>query len=312
MPTKKIILSGLLLFALLNCYISASSQTVARSREYGVNLGFSSFLGDLGGSDSEGRPFFWDVDPQVTRPAIGFVWRQEMIPRVALRLNAYYSELRGADSLSNDEFRHYRNLSFKSPILEASAMAELSMNRYVGAFKRRFNPYLYGGVGAFYFNPQANYNGDWIELQPLGTEGQGLKEYPYLDKYSRVGICFPVGAGFRYLLSNNWVLGFEMACRFTNTDYIDDVSGYYPDPDYYFTNYDAATASLAAALSDRSAGDRLDLIDTQNGGLYNDGRGDPTDNDTYIFGGVFTLTYQITILKKPKAAKCYFSWNKKE
>ena len=30
------------------------------------------------------------------------------------------------------------------------------------------------GVGGFYFNPKAKYEGKWVSLQPLGTEGQGL------------------------------------------------------------------------------------------------------------------------------------------
>lgn len=289
---------------------AVQSQTITRSREYGVNIGFSSFLGDLGGSDDIGRPFFWDFNPQVTRPALGFIFRQEVQPHLAMRFNAYYSELRGADSLTDNEFRSYRNLSFKSPILEISAMGEYSLTRYVGPFKKRFNPYIFGGVGGFWFNPQANINGQWVELQPLGTEGQGLPEYPYLDKYSRIAMCFPVGGGFRYLLSNDWVLGFEMACRFTTTDYIDDVSGYYANPDYFYAHYDPETAALAAALSDRSDGSRLDLINTHT--TTDNGRGDPTDYDTYVFGGVFTLTYKIEVTKRPKMGKCYFNWDKKE
>lgn len=304
----KLILAALCIYFSTSAVVQA--QTVSRSREFGINVGFSSFLGDLGGTDDAGRAFFWDVDPQVTRPAIGAIFRQEMMPYLALRVNAYYSELRGADSLSDNEFRSYRNLSFKSPIAEVSAMAEYSFTRYVGAFKKRFNPYVYAGIGGFWFNPQAYYNGQWYELQPLGTEGQGLPEYPYLEKYSRIAMCYPVGGGFRYLLANNWVLGFEMACRFTNTDYIDDVSGYYADPDYYYLHYDAETAALADALSDRSDGTRLDLVNPNS--ITDNGRGDPTDYDTYVFGGILTFTYQIEVKKKPKIGKCFFSWNKAE
>ncbi|MBC8172731.1 MAG: hypothetical protein H7X71_02395 [Chitinophagales bacterium] len=303
-------LSCVLMLAFVGSCQKVQAQTISRSREYGFNIGMSSFLGDLGGTDDIGRPFFWDVDPEVTRPALGFVFRQEVRPHVAMRFNAFWSELRGADSLSDNVFRNYRNLSFKSPIVEVSAMGELSFTRYVGPFKKRFNPYVYGGIGLFYFNPQANLNGQWIELQPLGTEGQGLEQYPYLEKYSRVALCFPLGGGFRYLLTNNWVVGFEMAVRYTNTDYIDDVSGYYANPDYYYLNYDPATAALATELSDRSDGTRLDLINP--GSPLDDGRGDPTDFDTYIFGGIFTLTYQIEVRKKPKFGKCYFKWDKAE
>jgi hypothetical protein len=300
----------LFLYVTILFSVTLQAQTVSRSREYGFNIGMSSFLGDLGGADDVGRPFFWDLDPQVTRPALGFIFRQEVQPHMAVRLNAYISELTGADSLSNNTFRHYRNLSFKSPIFEVSAMGEYSFTRYVGPFKKRFNPYFYGGIGGFWYNPKAKYDGQWVELQPLGTEGQGLPEYPYLEKYKRIAMCFPVGAGFRYLLSNNWVVGFEMAARYTTTDYIDDVSGYYPDPDYFYLHYDTETAQMAEALSDRSDGTQLDLINPHS--LTDNGRGDPTDYDTYAFGGLFTLTYQIEVKKKPKIGKCFFSWEKKE
>ena len=154
------------------------AQPIVLSREFGVNLGFSSFLGDLGGSDDIGRAFFWDIDPEVTRPALGLVYRQEIIPRTAFRFNAIASMVKGDDGLTDNEFRHYRNLSFRSPIVEVSGQIELSMNRFTGIKKKRWTPYIYAGIGGFYFNPQAKYDGEWVNLQELGTEGQGLPEYP--------------------------------------------------------------------------------------------------------------------------------------
>ncbi|HET8964561.1 MAG TPA: DUF6089 family protein, partial [Chitinophagales bacterium] len=173
------------------------AQSNERNIEYGINLGFSSFLGDLGGSNDIGRAFWWDIDPQVTRPSIGFIFRQEVIPRIAIRYNLNYAQLRGDDALTNNDWRHNRNLSFKSPIVEASVMVEVGLNRFSGPFKKKVTPYIYGGIGGFWFNPQAYYNGQWVELQPLGTEGQGLPAYPDKEKYSRVQACFPLGGGFR-------------------------------------------------------------------------------------------------------------------
>ncbi len=284
---------------------TAMAQPIMLSRELGVNLGFSSFLGDLGGSNTIGRPFFWDIDPEVTRPAIGLVFRQEIIPRTAFRFNVYASMLHGDDALSDNEFRHYRNLSFRSPVVEASGYIEFSLNRFSGIKKKKWTPYIYGGVGAFYFNPQGQFDGEWVNLQELGTEGQGLPEYPDREKYSKIAVCFPVGGGFRVLTFNNWVLGFEMAARFTTTDYIDDVSAYYPNPDYYFLHYDLETAIMAATLSNQSDGTRPDLIEIEGG------RGDPTNNDSYIFGGLVTFTYHIEFQRKVNITKCYFNQDSK-
>ncbi|MEZ5015339.1 MAG: DUF6089 family protein [Chitinophagales bacterium] len=285
--------------------IQVGAQPITLSREFGVNIGFSTFLGDLGGSNDIGRPFFWDLDPEVTRPAIGLIYRQEIIPRTAFRFNLYASMLRGDDALSQNEFRHYRNLSFRSPIVEGSAMLELSANRFTGIKKKRWTPYIYGGVGAFYFNPQAQYDGKWVNLQPLGTEGQGLPEYPDRQKYSHIAVCFPIGGGLRFLSRNNWVLGFEMAARFTTTDYIDDVSGFYPNPDFYFLHYDLETAIMAAALSNPSDGSRPDLVAPEQG------RGDPTNNDTYVFGGMLTFTYHIEFHRNVSSIRCYFDEDNK-
>ena len=303
---RKIIITfftiGIALFGLSR---EAFAQPITLSREFGANLGFSSFLGDLGGSDLDGRPLFWDIDPAVTRPALGVVFRQEIIPRAAFRFNGYFSMLKGDDALTQNEFRNYRNLTFRSPIAEVSGMIELSMNRFTGFNKKRWTPYIYAGIGGFYFNPQAKYDGEWINLQAVGTEGQGLPEYPDRQKYSKIAICFPIGGGFRLLTYNNWVMGFEMAARFTTTDYIDDVSSYYPNPDYYFLHYDIEQAVMAATLSNPSDGTRPDLINPEWG------RGDPTNNDTYIFGGTLTFTYHIEFQRKVNTIRCYFDGDKK-
>lgn len=292
-------------FACLCLSSQAFAQPVTLSREFGLNIGFANFLGDLGGSDDIGRPFFWDVDPEVTRPALGLVYRQEIIPRTAFRFNLYASMLHGNDALSDNEFRNYRNLHFRSPIVEASGMLELSLNRFTGIKKKRWTPYVFGGVGVFYFNPQAKYDGKWVNLQPLGTEGQGLPEYPDRHKYSQIAMCFPLGAGIRILTYNDWVLGFEAAARFTTTDYIDDVSTYYPNPDYYFIHYDLETATMAAALSNPSDGSRPDLVQPEWR------RGDSGDNDTYVFGGLITFTYHMEFQRKINSTKCYFDGKNK-
>lgn len=298
----KICSTGIVLLLLS---IHTHAQPVTLSREFGANLGFSSFLGDLGGSSDVGRPFFWDIDPEITRPALGVVFRQEIIPRTAFRFNAYASVLRANDALTTNEWRQWRNASVRTPIVEVSGAIELSANRFTGMKKKRWTPYIYAGVGAFYFNPQAKYEGEWVDLQPLGTEGQGLPEYPDRKKYSRIAVCFPIGGGFRVLTVNNWVMGFEMAARFTTTDYIDDVSGYYPNPDYYFLHYDLETAIMAATLSNPAV--LPPPADSPLWGAPETMKGDPTDKDSYIFGGMLTFTYHMEFKRKVNNIRCYFN-----
>ena len=91
-----------------------------------------------------------------------------------------------------------------------------------------------------------------------------------------------------------------MAARYTTTDYIDDVSTYYPNPDYYYLHYDLETAVMSAALSDPSDGTQPDVTQPEWG------RGDPTNNDSYILGGMVTFTYHMEFQRKVDYNRCYF------
>jgi len=42
----------------------------------------------------------------------------------------------------------------------------------------RIAPYIAAGGTLFYFNPKTVYEGMTVALQPLGTEGQYLNDYP--------------------------------------------------------------------------------------------------------------------------------------
>lgn len=276
------------------------TQTKYRDAEIGFNLGFCNFLGDLGGSKLEGRALFWDIDPQVTRPAIGIIYRQEIYPHVSLRLNAYYTQIRGADSLSENEFRHYRNLSFKSPLTEVCLYLDFSLRRITGPNRHKFTPYVYVGAGMAWFNPMAYYDGQWVDLQPLGTEGQGLPQYPGKNKYDLYTFVFPFGGGIKYLTKKNFVIGIETASRLTFSDYMDDVSGDYANPDFFYGFYDPATATMVDYLSDRSTRDNTDLINLETG------RGNPKNRDAYVLGGLFTFTYHFDQIRRPKPGSCFF------
>jgi hypothetical protein len=138
------------------------------------------------------------------------------------------------------------------------------------------------------FNPKANYNGDWIALQPLGTEGQGLAGRP--DKYKRVTVSFPIGVGAKYLIDRQWSISFELSLRYTLSDYIDDVSTSY----YIPSEIEAANGAIAADLSDRALDPSKGLSgvvalgDGRNNYLQ---RGDPRYNDAYMFG-IFSVHYR--------------------
>jgi len=130
----------------------------------------------------------------------------------------------------------------------------------------------------FFYNPRTDYEGDWYDLQPLGTEGQGTTGYPDRTPYSLTQLAIPFGVGFKFSLSKNASLGIEYGIRKTFTDYLDDVSTTYADT----SGLKAENTRIAMLLSDRS------------GRYYPEGynRGDENNKDWYTFLGV-TLTFKI-------------------
>ena len=88
---------------------------------------------------------------------------------------------------------------------------------------------IFSGISIYNFNPEAeNSLGQWVDLQPLGTEGQGTTAYPDRKKYSRTQIAIPMGGGVKISLNNNLNIAFSFSARKTYTDYLDDVSTTYP------------------------------------------------------------------------------------
>lgn len=243
----------------------------SQRHELGVFGGTSYYLGDL-------NP---DKQFSMTRPAFGLMYKLNLNKRFVFRLSGMYGTLTSADSIV--DFNQPRNLSFKSPLLEISAIMELNYYNYqAGNDKYRFSPYLFYGISFYRFKPMAELNGNWYNLQVLGTEGQGTTAYPDRKPYSLAGISIPFGMGLKFNLGGSWSLGLEWGMRKTFTDYLDDVSTTYADPIVLA----AQNTPLSAELSDRT-----DASSTprENTSLQ---RGDAGTKDWYSIAG-FTLTFRI-------------------
>jgi hypothetical protein len=111
------------------------------------------------------------------------------------------------------------------------------------------NLYAFAGAGAFYFNPKGQTaDGQWVELRPLRTEGQGLPGGP--KPYSNYSYNVLAGAYYKFTVNKVWSVGLEFCFRKTFTDYIDDVSTRYYDP----AALTAAYGPLSAQMADPSLG----------------------------------------------------------
>lgn len=275
-------------------------------KEVHFGLGANYFLGELGGANQIGTNFVRDLEITTTRPTITAGYRYNISAYSKLRGSFFAGTLKGDDNLTLEPFRNNRNLHFRSRVVELSALYEYYFNqeslghRYKikgakGMRAKGLTYYAFGGIGLLYFNPKAQYNGNWVALQPLGTEGQGLPGGG--RKYSRITIAIPYGLGLRYAVNRDWKIGLEVGMRKTFTDYLDDVSGNYYDNKTLLQE----RGIVAATLADPNKGNFPYQFDPATGrtreGLQ---RGDPKDKDSY---GFITITACYRLKRRGSRAK---------
>jgi hypothetical protein len=257
------------------------AQRPKKSWEIGLFLGSSYYIGDLNPTGHFN---------QFTKPAAGGVFRYNFSTRLAIRGNALFGAIEGDDSFAFSQAQQQRNLKFKSNISELSGQLEFNFLDFeMGSDRHVFSPYIFGGVAIFKFNPQGKVGTNWVDLQPLATEGQGMPGAASRRKYQLTQLSIPFGVGVKISLAKNMGLAIEWGMRKTFTDYLDDVSTRYYDPAVIAAKH----GSTAALLSDPSIGTdpNYNNIGRQ--------RGNPTTNDWYSFAGI-----ALTIKLKEKRKTC--------
>lgn len=240
--------------------------------DIGFNLGGSNYLGDIGGKDQTRREFISDMKVSQTRFIIGGFARYRIIPKLSAKVGLNWVRISGDDKLSTNPGRAGRNLNFRTDIYELDLTAQYvfyeipDLGRTM-RFRNDFKMYAFAGVGAFYYNPKALYNGQYVALRPLMTEGK---------KYGAVNVSLPLGIGLFFTFDKVHRIGWDFSWRTTFTDYLDDISTVYADP-----------ATLPNQMSVDLANRRDELGETP--GIphpknYEPGskRGDPSHKDTYL------------------------------
>lgn len=270
------------LFCSINTFAQYRKQKP--SKEVGLFLGGALYRGDLN-SFSPIPKTLKDI-----QPAIGLIYRYNKNERFSLRLNGIYGKVQADDAKSRSIHQKQRNLHFRSTIIELSGQLELNYLEFkIGSNQTPSSAYLFGGIGGFYFNPQANLGGNWVNLQPLSTEGQGTA-LSSKKPYSRIQVAVPMGVGVKLNISEFIGLGIEWGWRKLFTDYLDDVSKSYVDP----AILTKAKGAQAATLADRTK--------YEDGASYSNigrQRGNSKTKDWYSFLGVV-----LTIKFKEKPDPC--------
>jgi hypothetical protein len=263
--------------------------------EAGISLGIMNCLTDLGGHKGTGKKFVKDINWNSTKPCGGLFLAVTHHDHLGIRVESTWGALSGADSLlkndpSEANLRYKRNLHFRSKIREFGALLEFHPLYLARSGGSPLSPYLLLGIGYFHFQPEALFNGSWVSLQPLHTEGEGFREFPDRQEYKLQQINFLLGLGFKYDVSRRLVIRLEILYRILTTDYLDDVSQGYIDPSLFHKYLPPSTAELALHMADR--GGELDpLYQTIPGSI----RGNPKNKDGY-----FSLNVKISMVLNRK------------
>lgn len=252
------------LFLMLLLPVLASAQNRLHLTLSG---GFSNYYGDL-----QSKPLTLDQ----AHGALGIGVKYDLTGHFSVRGGLFYGRL-SADDKKNKPSLQPRNLNFHTRVLEGNIMAEYAL---FDLQNKPFTPYAFAGIALFHFDPYTfDSTGAKYYLQPLGTEGQGLAQYPDRKFYKLTQFAIPFGAGIRLQVSEKVTLAYEFGLRKTFTDYLDDVSTTYVDP----TVLNIARGPKAVELSYR-------------GGELKDGstvyppegsvRGGAESKDWYYFSGI--------------------------
>lgn len=268
------------LFLALIGAIAAKAQVLESNvvnGEIGISVGAAHYFGDLNTRASINRP----------KPVVGLMFRKQFGSYIGLKVSGHYAQLGYSDRYSKNEVQKLRNLSFNTNIFELAVQGDFHFFKFIpGIPGYQFTPYVTLGAGIFSYDPYAYLQNEKFYLRPLNTEGQTL--IPGKKSYSTMALCLPIGVGFKYNIKGNTNMFVELSHRFTNTDYLDDVSTSYAGPEY-FPPLPDGTLSPAFLLQDRS----YELNPANPIGIKGRQRGVSSQKDQYLFlevGISFTLT----------------------
>jgi hypothetical protein len=264
-----------------------AQNSIVQEGEFGFGVGVGHYFGDLNTKAKLNRAKF----------AAGIFFRKNFGNYIAVRLAGNFAQLGFSDVYNtHNEFMRRRNLSFNSKVWELGLQGDFNFYRFMpGEPDFSFTPYITLGVSAFSYDPYAYLKGEKYNLRQLGTEGQGSGDSTLGNPqpYSTMALAIPFGVGVKYALNERINIGFEIVHRFTNTDYLDDVSKTYPGASAFPLNPDGSP-SAAFLLSDRSYETGTPI------GIKGQQRGNSQNKDQFVTA-MFYLSFNLQSYKCPTA-----------
>jgi hypothetical protein len=281
------IMRKLLAAIVIGLPLSLTAQnSIVQEGEFGVGVGAAHYFGDLNTRAHVNRP----------KMAATLFFRKNFGNYIALRVAGSFAQLGYSDVYNtHNEYMRRRNLSFNTNVWELGLQGDFNFYRFMpGDPDFRFTPYVTMGVSAFSYDPYAYLNDQKHFLRPLGTEGQGL-DTSNRDRqpYSSMALAIPFGVGLKYSINDRINIGFEVVHRFTNTDYLDDISKTYVDPSVFPANPDGSP-STALLLSDRSYETGTPI------GIKGRQRGNSQNKDQFVTA-IFYISFNLQSYRCPTA-----------
>ena len=259
----------LILITFIGLGFTANAQ-YKENTEVGFIGGASYYLGDLNTTHFNN-----------SLPFGGIVIRKNIDRRFSYKAELLYLNIAADDRVdATDTIAINRGLHFRSSVFELSGQIEFNFLPFeAGNALYTWTPFVYTGLSFFHFNPQAeNKDGLWVNLQELGTEGQGSTSFPERKKYPLTQLAIPLGGGLKIAVNPSFNIILEYGVRKTFSDYLDDVSTTYPE-------------GIGYNIADIS-NETYEMSDPTGTHLAGEQRGNPEKKDWYSFAGI-TLSFKL-------------------
>lgn len=180
--------------------------------EVGPHAGITSYVGELNVWRNLGQ-WQWKELNQFSYDW-GALVRFNYNTRWSFRLDYTHGRFRASDPVT--AWRPEAGLHFESTVNDLALIAEFNfLDYYTGHIKNTISPYIFGGISGFMFD----------------TEPKNVEQ---IQNYSEWALSVPFGLGLKLSLSKHLATTVEWRMHYTLTDYLDDVSGVYPDGDENF------------------------------------------------------------------------------
>lgn len=220
--------------AVISIFPVNSQQWKLKRIEGIAGVGTTNVYSDLGGApNATSLLFIKDITFRTTRPSVYLGARYRIKPSTSVKLSLFYGYSKTKDFAgSRNENRGFTSVTQLVEIAgnyEYYFLPEQRRLRSAAMFNRRgmindyssFGAYLFTGLGATLYWPNLEFD------EP--REGDEYKD--------NMGITasLPIGAGFKYIISDKWIIGYEIGYRLTISDYLDGfISPWSKQPDTYW------------------------------------------------------------------------------